>query len=486
MSAHENVALDLEPMGRELDNEVLGWYENAPEYLGVPSWWFEKGDDRTFDSYAVQTSDYTSADFFQLEQTRLWPRVWSVACRANDIPNVGDHLTYELAGYSLLIVRAAPSTFNAFHNACRHRGRALVDRNGNSECFVCPFHGWTYGLDGALQKIPAHWDFPHVDARTTGLQPVQVQEFDGWLFVNMDPTAAPLEDHLGEVTMRHLTSQPVRRDSQLWKQWHYGLTVNANWKVMAEAFFEVYHVNNTHPQLMPHPVDFRHEYLGSQFSALYGLHHRAWVVDYRPRPERTDADMIKRHLRPATREVLALPDDEHGQDGSSSTIPIPDGVRYQDFVGQHMREFWASKGVDVSAATDVELTGPGGSNLYFIFPNIVTFRGPTGHITYRFRPHPSDPNWSIFEMMMLVALPDGKDLPPDAPLEMMPVGETFLSSECAAKMGQELAYILDQDVLNGPSIQKGLHSVPRNLLSQTMEQNIVAFHHNLRTFMKPD
>jgi hypothetical protein len=85
--------------------------------------------------------------------------------------------------------------------------------------------------------------------------------------------------------------------------------------------------------------------------------------------------------------------------------------------------------------------------------------------------------------MSLIALPDGVEIPPDEPLQMMEPGETYLSSGCDEKLGYPYAYSMDQDVLNSPRVQKGLHGIARNLVGRTMEKNIVAFHHNLRTFM---
>jgi hypothetical protein len=149
---------------------------------------------------------------------------------------------------------------------------------------------------------------------------------------------------------------------------------------------------------------------------------------------------------------------------------LPEGMRFQEYIALKTRERWAAKGVDLSAASDAELSG--GTNLYFLFPNFMTFRGPTGHQAYRFRPDGDDPNWTIFEMMALVALPDGEEIPPDERLRMMEPGETFLGSGCDKKMGYQLAYALDQDVANSPRIQKGVHGIARNPVARTMEKNI--------------
>jgi hypothetical protein len=298
------------------------------------------------------------------------------------------------------------------------------------------------------------------------------------VFINMDPNAAPLAEYLGETVMRHLGSQPVRSDAQLWKSWHYGLVLKANWKVMAEAFFEAYHGQRTHSQLHRFPADYRDRYLGARSNGYFGLHHRLFLDPWgqRPRPDCTDQDMLDTYLTIGMQQYR-----DGGLNESVTAEMLPEGMRFEEYIALKTRETWAAKGVDLSAASDAELSG--GTNLYFLFPNFMTFRGPTGHQAYRFSPYGDDPDWSIFEMMELVALPEGEEIPPDEPLHMMEPGETFLGSGCDEKMGYQTAYALDQDVANSPRIQKGIHGIAQNLVAMTMEKNIVAFHRNLRTFM---
>ena len=111
----------------------------------------------------VPIERYTSRAFHDLEVERLWRRAWQMACREEELPEVGDHAVYEIAEDSLLVVRTAPGEIRAFHNACLHRGRLLRECDGRADELRCPFHGWTWNLDGTLKRIPARWDFPHVD-----------------------------------------------------------------------------------------------------------------------------------------------------------------------------------------------------------------------------------------------------------------------------------------------------------------------------------
>ena len=89
--------------------------------------------------------------------------MWQFACRENDIPEVGDHVVYEIVRDSYLVIRTAPDEIKAYPNACLHRGRRLKDHDGRCEEIRCPFHGFTWALDGALKRVPAEWDFAHID-----------------------------------------------------------------------------------------------------------------------------------------------------------------------------------------------------------------------------------------------------------------------------------------------------------------------------------
>ena len=114
---------------------------------------------------------YISQEFHNLEVEKLWKKVWQMACHEDDIPDVGDYFTYEIADLSFLIVRAKEDTFKAYVNACLHRGRLLRETHGKRATELrCPFHGWAWNLDGTIKEIPCQWDFPHVDPEEESLK----------------------------------------------------------------------------------------------------------------------------------------------------------------------------------------------------------------------------------------------------------------------------------------------------------------------------
>ena len=119
---------------------------------------------------------YLSRDFFSLEIDKLWKRVWQMACREDDISAVGDHLVYEIAGLSFIVVRTAADQIRAFYNSCLHRGRLLREAGGQRAAeFRCPFHGFAWNLDGTLKHVPCQWDFPQLVPARPGTTPPPAQ-----------------------------------------------------------------------------------------------------------------------------------------------------------------------------------------------------------------------------------------------------------------------------------------------------------------------
>ncbi|WP_348671932.1 Rieske (2Fe-2S) protein, partial [uncultured Abyssibacter sp.] len=141
----------------------------------------------------IGTEAYLSPEYAKAEGDRLWSKVWQHAGRVEEIPNPGDFFTYEIGSDSIIIVRAESGDIKAFHNVCSHRGRQLVDvpcgqhsACGRKQRFVCGYHGWRYGLDGACtHKLDEEdWKGTLTDERTR-LSDVQVDTWGGWIWINM-------------------------------------------------------------------------------------------------------------------------------------------------------------------------------------------------------------------------------------------------------------------------------------------------------------
>src|SRR5262245_15804506 len=212
---------------------------------------------------------YLSVEYARAEGDNLWSKVWQHAGRVEEIPNVGDFLTYDIGDDSIIVVRTAPDAIQAYHNVCSHRGRRLVDTpsgahstNGKRKLFVCGFHGWRYDLDGkcTFKLDEQDWKGALTD-QCTRLKKVAVDTWGGWLFVNMDPDCAPLRQYL-EPAAGYLDPFELEKMRYKWRQW---VVFDCNWKTAIEAFMEPYHVAGTHTQLLEYGQYYA-------YSAAHGLH----------------------------------------------------------------------------------------------------------------------------------------------------------------------------------------------------------------------
>src|SRR5919106_3443254 len=142
---------------------------------------------------------YLSAEFMALEWDRMWTRVWHLAGPVSDVREVGDYFVYEIGPESIMVTRSEPDRVRAFYNSCQHRGRRLREvGSGHASQLQCPYHLWTYGLDGQVTSVPDADDFLQGDpTERVCLSELRCETWNGWVFVNMQPNAEPLRDFLG-------------------------------------------------------------------------------------------------------------------------------------------------------------------------------------------------------------------------------------------------------------------------------------------------
>ncbi len=206
--------------------------------------------------HAVTRPDHISAkryydpEFYALEREHLWPRVWQMACRLEEIPKRGDYSVYDIFDQSVIVIRIDETTIKAFHNHCRHRGvRLLDDRGSRPHGIVCPFHGWRYGIDGANKFVyePGLFDSSNLDKTDLHLRECRVELWGGCAFINFDDNAPPLRDSLEPFATIH----DAGHAETLRAEWWLAAKLPCNWKLAMEAFMEGYHVMATHPQLLP-------------------------------------------------------------------------------------------------------------------------------------------------------------------------------------------------------------------------------------------
>ena len=201
---------------------------------------------------------YTSEAFFALENERIFAGSWIFAGLAHELAKPGDAVPVTVAGKPVLLVRDAAHEVRAFHNVCRHRCLKLVDEPCNvGPAIQCPYHTWTYRLDGALHATPYFGGSEPLsapagfDREQYGLVPVRAGTWHDWIFVNLNGAAPPLEDYVAPIQSR--------LDGVDFSRMKHVLTidfgeVNANWKLMMENFIEPYHVQFVHPTTTEQPL----------------------------------------------------------------------------------------------------------------------------------------------------------------------------------------------------------------------------------------
>ncbi|MGE0861760.1 MAG: aromatic ring-hydroxylating dioxygenase subunit alpha [Gammaproteobacteria bacterium] len=205
------------------------------------------------DTAPVPLEPYRSQAFFDAEVARVFRRAWLMIGRVEELPEVGSFFLRSLdpTGVSALVTRSRAGRIQAFHNSCAHRGSAVVEaRAGRQDRFVCPYHKWTYGDDGRLLGATDQADFFGLDKARCGLAPIATEVWEGWIFVNVQPTPevsletflGPMKDYLAGIAYRPMGS-PVTVVADL----------DANWKVVSDAFIESYHVPYIHPRSLAGP-----------------------------------------------------------------------------------------------------------------------------------------------------------------------------------------------------------------------------------------
>jgi Rieske 2Fe-2S family protein len=189
-------------------------------------------------------SVYRTNEVLQLEMRGIFAREWLCAGREADIPQPGDYFLRDVAGNPIIVMRGADGVVRAFYNVCRHRGSKLLEAPSGSGLsrILCPYHAWSYHLDGRLHTAPQMNDTACKD--DLGLVSVRTGSWHGFVFLNLDASAPPLERWLGD--MPNLTRYRMA-ELVLGKCIEYD--VAANWKLICENYSECYHCPGAHPQL---------------------------------------------------------------------------------------------------------------------------------------------------------------------------------------------------------------------------------------------
>ena len=205
---------------------------------------------------------FVSPQIFAEEQQKIFSRQWVLVGHQSQIAQAGDYFTAEIAGESLIIVRDKRDAIRGFYNVCRHRGSRLIEnRNGRSQGIQCPYHAWTYALDGRLIGAPHMDDVPGFDKADYSLHPVNLALWEGFIFVNLADASTRLRDASARQAQRggywsvEKSFAPLAGKFSRWnlpslrsaRRIEY--EVRANWKLMFQNYSECYHCLGVHPEL---------------------------------------------------------------------------------------------------------------------------------------------------------------------------------------------------------------------------------------------
>ena len=410
----------------------------------------------------VSAERYFSPEWHAREVEYVWRKCWQLACRVEDIPNIGDQLVYDIADDSILVVRTNEQTIKAYVNACLHRGTLLRTEPGNAKQIRCPFHGWTWSLDGKLKVLPGEWDFPQVDKGKFCLPEAKVGVWAGFVFINLDPDCEPFEDYL-EILPEHFKDFALE---DRYKAVHVAKVMPCNWKLGMEAFIEAYHVPVAHPQVVNYYGDSN-----TQYDIWPGVRHVSRMISVQGLPSPSVKGVSDDKVIDDMRRDVPFYAGKPIKVGEGETARSKLAERAREKIGKTVNR-------DMSQLSDAESLD---LIEYLLFPNMVPWGGQSLPIVYRFRPNGNDPDSHIMEIMYLFAKAEDGSHPPAAQMKMLEPDQNWVD---APELGSA-AMVADQDTDNLMRIQKGLKATrkPGVTLARYQESRIRHFHTTLDEYL---
>lgn len=400
--------------------------------------------------FEVPRHRYLSPEVHALEDASMWSRVWQMACRVERLEKPGDSVLYEINGREYIVVRVDSDTIKAYPNTCLHRGRRLRENDGRIGKLRCPYHGFTWGIDGQLKAVPTSWDFVgRVEPECMRLPEISVGIWQGFVFVNPDPQCEPLETYVGQLD-RHFQRLPL--DS--WRTAvHAAQIVPANWKVALEAFLEAAHVQATHPQTLTgtDPCNSQYDMFDNSVRVIT--------------PFGVPSVMV--HTEPPPSEQRKMDGMMGRKSTVKSVVEVPAGVHARDMFADIQRGRMNRAGFDIEFS-DAEMTD---LQTFWLFPNLLILGAPRATV-FRFRPA-GGPDRCVMEIIGLMPPRPGKEPRQVPEITWIPEGLLWSSDERLADYE-----LVDQDMSNIGTTQKGLASLPDRplMLSGYQEASIAYFH----------
>ena len=194
----------------------------------------------------LPASAYTSQEWYDREQIAIFGDTWAFAGLVEDVAEPGAYVTAQVGRDNLIVVMGRDRRLRAFHNICRHRGTRLLRAVGRGQkAITCPYHDWTYNLEGELVSVPEEAEeFPGLKKRCLNLHAASVDTWRGMIFVHPDPEAESLAQWFGAVEPYLGPHRPAELPE--WTEGRHRFEIKANWKIVAENFLDLYHLGHLH------------------------------------------------------------------------------------------------------------------------------------------------------------------------------------------------------------------------------------------------
>ena len=425
----------------------------------------------------IPKSSYLCPDILDLEARRLWPRVWQMACRAEEIPNHGDFIVYDIMDESVIVLRSGDA-IRAFHNVCPHRGRRIAEGSGKITGLSCRFHGWKWDLEGRNREVVDRedWNGTLCDA-DVGLKPVHVGCWGGFVFINMAENPEPLLEYLNPVP-EYL--DPFETEKMRYR-WYVSIEVACNWKVAVEAFNEGYHVQTTHHYILK-CMDDRTQCVVHGKHGQFGYWEDRLQIGVPSQRLNREIPTDIRHglielVRQQARDVQAIyteRDFESAQRLLTEVSADATTVEVLAKLFQFNKEAAEASGAGWPPITPEQMVRAGVD--WHIFPNLITLPYADGALWYRALPKAGDPNRCIFEIYSLQRYAPGAEPPL--------VRRYFRDWHDFTEMPP---FLID-DFQNMPQVQRGMRS--RGFVAAQpnpqQELTVLNFHRALNEYLTAD
>jgi phenylpropionate dioxygenase-like ring-hydroxylating dioxygenase large terminal subunit len=445
-------------------NYEAGWVLNedaAPSSLEAKAPYIDNGTE------LISPERYYDPAFMQSEWEQLWTKTWLLAGRVSDIVEPGDFFRFDIGTESFIIVRASDGSIRAMFNVCQHRGTRLVTGDfGSVSKFRCLYHSWAWTIDGKIAEVTDRETFrSEVLSGSLDLPHLRCETWGGFVFICMSDDAPPLHDFLA-VLPPHLAAYRIEdmvtvKDVEV--EWP------ANWKTVVDAFIESYHVHAVHPEILPFYDDYH-----QQWDLYENGMSRMLMMFASVSPRHADQQSINPVLSAMLSEVGIDPVGFNGgavavrKAIQEAKLALPErlSASMDDFVPNQMTDDWA----------------------YFAFPNVTFNIHPEGTLVQRFRPHPSDPEKMIYDVTVLVhpihdpsiQLPGYMGVDPGTDCS----GATRPERRYLTPGDGGVGYVLEQDGVMIPYVQKGVHSRGfRGARLSEQEQRVRHFHCEIDSYL---